>query len=202
MGRPKIAILLSGRGSNFLALERAVAAGQIDAEIVLVLSNIEDAPGLAKARQLGLETRVIAHRGMKRSQHEALVIEALQGAGAEWICLAGYMRLLGRGFVDAFEHRIINIHPSLLPAFPGLDAQGQAFDYGVKVSGCTVHLVDRGMDTGPIVMQEAVSAEGAASAKELAARILEAEHRLYPAALRRLLSEEWSIEGRRVVFLN
>jgi len=173
MRRPKIAILLSGRGSNFLAIHRAIGAGELDAEIALVLSNVPQAPGLAKAAELGLETRAISHRGLKRKAHEARVIEVLKDAGAEWICLAGYMRLLGRAFVDAFEHRIVNIHPSLLPAFPGLDAQAQAFEYGVKVSGCTVHLVDHGMDTGPIVMQEAVSVPGAASAGELAARILE-----------------------------
>lgn len=200
MSRPRLAVLLSGRGSNFLAIHRAIAAGELDARIVLVLSNVADAPGLERARALGLETKAITHRGLKRKAHEALVIEALEHAGAEWICLAGYMRLLGRAFVDAFAHRIVNIHPSLLPAFPGLDAQAQAFDYGVKVSGCTVHLVDHGMDTGPIVMQRAVSAEGARSARELAARILEAEHQLYPAALCRLLGEPWRIEGRRVVF--
>ena len=200
MGRPRLAVLLSGRGSNFLAIHRAIEAGTVDAEIVLVLSNVPDAPGLDKARELGLETKAIAHKGLKRKAHEALVIEALQQANVEWVCLAGYMRLLGRAFVDAFEHRVVNIHPSLLPAFPGLDAQGQAFDYGVKVSGCTVHLVDHGMDTGPIVMQEAVSAEGAESARELAGRILEAEHRLYPAALARLLSRDWRVEGRRVIF--
>ena len=200
MSRPRLAILLSGRGSNFLALHRAIDSGEIDAEIALVLSNIADAPGLTKASELGLETSAIPHRGMRRSKHEIEVVEALRAAEVDWVCLAGYMRILGPGFVDAFKHRIVNIHPSLLPAFPGLDAQGQAYEYGVKVSGCTVHLVDHGMDTGPIVMQEAVSAEGTGSAKELASRILEAEHRLYPAALRRLLTETWQIEGRRVVF--
>lgn len=200
MSRPRLAILLSGRGSNFLALHRAIDAGEIDAEIALVLSNLDGAPGLDKARDLGLVTCSVPHQGLKRARHEERVLEALHNARVDWVCLAGYMRLLGKSFIDAFRHRIVNIHPSLLPAFPGLDAQGQAFEYGVKVSGCTVHLVDAGMDTGPIVMQEVVSTDGAASAQELSARILKAEHRLYPAALRRLLSEPWRVEGRRVVF--
>ncbi|MEM1177465.1 MAG: phosphoribosylglycinamide formyltransferase [Acidobacteriota bacterium] len=200
MTRPRLAILLSGRGSNFLALHRAVDSGDIEADIALVLSNIDGAPGLDKARDLGLPVRSLPHRGMKRAKHEELVLEVLREADVDWLCLAGYLRLLGPGFVNAYRHRIVNIHPSLLPAFPGLDAQGQAFEYGVKVSGCTVHLVDDGMDTGPIVMQEAVSADGVTSAGELSARILEAEHRLYPAALARLLSESWRVEGRRVLF--
>ena len=195
-----VAVLLSGRGSNFLALHRACADGRLDARIVLVASNVDGAPGLEAARQLGLDTLALPHRGWKRREHEQRLAAAVRESGAEWVCLAGYMRLLRGPLIDAYPNRILNIHPSLLPAFPGLDAQAQAFDYGVKVSGATVHLVDRGMDTGPIVLQAAVDAEGAADAGVLAARILEVEHRLYPRALQRLLTETWRLEGRRVVF--
>lgn len=196
----RVAVLLSGRGSNFLALREAVASGDVPAEIVLVLSNQPDAPGLAKAAGFGLPTASLPHRGLSRREHEERVVEALRDAGAEWVCLAGYMRILTPCLIDAFPRRIVNVHPSLLPAFPGLDAQRQAWDYGVKVSGCTVHLVDHGVDTGPIVMQAAVDTEGLDSADELASRILKQEHRLYPRALRRLLAEPWRIDGRRVVF--
>jgi phosphoribosylglycinamide formyltransferase-1 len=197
-----IGILLSGRGSNFVAIQQAIARGEIPAEIVLVASNVADAAGLAKARELGLSAVAIPHQGAPggRQAHEEKVIATLRAAGAEWVCLAGYMRLLSPAFVASFRQRIVNIHPSLLPAFPGLDAQEAAFAHGVKVSGCTVHLVDEGLDSGPIVVQRAVPALAGDSAADLAARILEAEHLAYPEALRRLLSEPWRIEGRRLVF--
>lgn len=198
----RLGILLSGRGSNFLALHRAIEAGEIPARIVAVVSNVEDAPGLAKARELGLPAHVVPHGSYgDRESHEAAVLEVLEEARAEWICLAGYMRLLSSRFVGAYPRRIVNIHPSLLPAFPGLRAQRQALEHGVKVSGCTVHLVDEGLDSGPIVVQRAVAVEEADTEETLAARILEQEHRAYPEALRWILTEPWEIRGRRLVFL-
>ena len=171
------------------------------ARIVLVASNLVDAPGLARARELGLPAAAIPHREEpSRRAHEEKVVAALREAGADWICLAGYMRRLSPGFVAAFRERILNVHPSLLPAFPGLDAQAQALAHGVKVSGCTVHLVDEGLDSGPIVVQRAVPVLDGDTAESLAARILEEEHRAYPEALRRLLTEPWRVEGRRLVF--
>lgn len=198
--RARVGVLLSGRGSNFEALHDAMEHGEIPAEVVLVLSNVEDAPGLEKARRRGLATTVVPHRGVTRKEHDAALVAALREAEPDWVCLAGYMRILGASFVDAFPRRILNIHPSLLPAFPGLDAQGQAWAYGVRVSGCTVHLVDRGMDTGPIVAQETVDVGDSSGPEDLAAKILAVEHRLYPRALGRLLQENWRLEGRRVVF--
>ncbi|MFL6194730.1 MAG: phosphoribosylglycinamide formyltransferase [Thermoanaerobaculia bacterium] len=195
-----IGILLSGRGSNFLALHAAVERGEIPAKIVLVASNLADAAGLEKARELGLPAVAIPHQGVPRRDHDARMIDALRGAGAEWVCLAGYMRLLTPDFVAAFRRRILNIHPSLLPAFPGLDAQAQALAHGVKVSGCTVHLVDEGLDSGPIVAQRGVPVLDDDTPGTLAARILHEEHVAYPEALRRLLAEPWRIEGRRLVF--
>jgi phosphoribosylglycinamide formyltransferase-1 len=201
----RIAILLSGRGSNFVAIQEAIDRGEIPAEIVLVASNVADAPGLARARELGLPTAATPHHPQPgepagRRAHEEKVIAALREAGAEWVCLAGYMRLLSPAFVASFRQRIVNIHPSLLPAFPGLDAQEAAFAHGVKVSGCTVHLVDEGLDSGPIVVQRAVPVLAGDTAADLAARILVAEHQAYPEALRRLLIEPWRIEGRRLLF--
>jgi phosphoribosylglycinamide formyltransferase-1 len=197
----KIAILLSGRGSNFLALHAAIERGEIPAEIVLVASNVAAAGGLTKARELGLPALAIPHQGEpNRQAHEEKVIAALREAGAEWVCLAGYMRLLSPALVGVFRQRIVNIHPSLLPAFPGLDAQEQALAHGVKVAGCTVHLVDEGLDSGPIVVQRAVPVLDGDTAATLSARILEAEHLAYPEALRRLLTEAWTIDGRRLTF--
>lgn len=190
----RIGVLLSGRGSNFLALQAAVERGEIPARIVLVLSNIADAPGLARARELGIPAEAIPHA------QEQKALEALRREEVEWVCLAGYMRLLSPAFVAAFPRRILNIHPSLLPAFPGLDAQEQALTHGVKVSGCTVHLVDEGLDSGPIVVQKAVPVLDGDTPRTLAARILEQEHLAYPDALRRLLTEPWRIEGRRLIF--
>lgn len=197
----RLGILLSGRGSNFLAIQRAVAAGELPAEIALVVSNRPEAPGLTRAGELGLPVAAIPHAGEPdRASHERKVIAALAGAGVEWICLAGYMRLLSAEFVRRWPRRILNVHPSLLPAFPGLDAQRQALEHGVRVSGCTVHLVDEGLDSGPIVVQRAVPVLDGDTEETLAARILEQEHLAYPEALRRLLTERWELDGRRLVF--
>lgn len=197
----RLGVLLSGRGSNFLALHAAIERGELPAEIALVASNVPEAPGLAKARDLGLPAVAIPHRGEpSRAAHEAKVLAALAGARVEWVCLAGWMRLLSPAFVAARPRRILNIHPSLLPAFPGTDAQRQALAHGVKLSGCTVHLVDEGLDSGPIVLQRAVPVLDDDTEETLAARILEQEHRAYPEALRRLLGEPWKVEGRRLVF--
>ena len=196
-----VAILISGRGSNFVALAEAIERGEIPARIALVLSNEPDAAGLDKARSMGLAVASVPHRGAGgRRAHEAAVIEAIESSGAEWICLAGYMRLLSADFVRRFRHRMLNIHPSLLPAFPGLDVQEKAIEHGVKLSGCTVHLVDEGLDSGPIVVQRAVPVLDGDDAASLAARILEQEHQAYGEALRRLLTERWRVDGRRVLF--
>jgi phosphoribosylglycinamide formyltransferase-1 len=199
-GKTKVAVLLSGRGSNFVALAEACARGEVPAEIVVVVSNRTDAPGLERARERGIPVTPIPGKGVPREVHEAKVIAALEGTKAEWVCLAGYMRLLSEGFIARFPHRILNIHPALLPSFPGLEAQHQAWEYGVKVSGCTVHLVDAGCDTGPIVLQRAVPVLDDDTAESLADRILEQEHIAYPAALRLLLTRPWHVDGRRVLF--
>jgi len=171
----------------------------VPAEIVLVLSNKGDAPGLERARERGISALAIPGKGRTREEHEAALIAAIEQAQAEWICLAGYMRLLSPAFIARFPRRILNIHPALLPAFPGLEAQHQAWEYGVKVSGCTVHFVDAGCDSGPIVLQRTVPVLDDDSADMLAARILEQEHVAYAAALRMLLTRAWRIEGRRVL---
>lgn len=199
-GLTRIAVLLSGRGSNFVAIAEACARGEIPAEVVLVVSNRPEAPGLERARERGIPAVVIPGKGIPREEHERLVIEAITEAGAGWVCLAGYMRLLSSAFVERFPRRIVNIHPALLPSFPGLEAQHQAWEYGVKVSGCTVHLVDAGCDSGPIVLQRTVRVLDDDTADTLAERILEQEHVAYPAALRMLLTRQWRLEGRRVVF--
>ena len=198
----RIGVLLSGRGSNFLALHAAIERGEIPARIVFVLSNLADAPGLAKARELGIPAEAIPHQGQPRTVQEEQVLDALRRAEVDWVCLAGYMRLLSPAFISAFPRRILNIHPSLLPSFPGLDAQEQALAHGVKVAGCTVHLVDEGLDSGPIVVQRTVPVLDGDTPRILAARILEQEHLAYPEALRRLLTEPWRIEGRRLIFGN
>lgn len=202
MNRPaaRLGILLSGRGSNFLALHAAVERGDVPAEIALVASNLEDAPGLVRARELGLTVLALPHAGLSRKAHEERVDAALREAGVEWVCLAGYMRLLSPELVARWPLRILNIHPSLLPAFPGLDAQEQALAHGVRIAGCTVHFVDEGLDSGPIVVQRAVPLLDGDTPGSLAARILEQEHQAYPEALRRLLTEPWRIDGRRLVF--
>lgn len=196
-----IAVLLSGRGSNFVALADAIARGEVPARIALVISNVASAPGLERARERGLPTLALPHaEAGSRAAHEASVAAALADAGAAWICLAGYMRLLSSGFVARYRERILNVHPSLLPAFPGLHPQRQALAAGVRVSGCTVHLVDEGLDSGPIVVQRAVAVLDADDEESLAARILVEEHRAYPEALRRLLAEPWRVAGRRLRF--
>ncbi len=197
----RVGVLLSGRGSNCLALDAAMRRGELPAEIVLVASDVTDAPGLAAARERGLPVAAVPRGAAPdRALHEAGILEALASAAAEWICLAGYMRRLSPGFVARYPERILNIHPSLLPAFPGLEAQRQAVEHGVKVSGCTVHLVDEGLDRGPIVLQRAVAVADDDTPQSLAERILAEEHRAYPEALRLLLTRRWRLEGRRVVF--
>jgi phosphoribosylglycinamide formyltransferase-1 len=196
----RLGILLSGRGSNFLAIAEGIAQGRIaNTEIAVVISNRGDAPGIAAARSAGLVTEVIEPRGRPRADHDAEIIASLQAHQVELVCLAGYMRLLSAQFVRAFPQRILNIHPSLLPAFPGLDAQGQAFAYGVTVSGCTVHFVDEELDHGVIVLQKAVPVLPGDDAHTLAARILEQEHVAYIEAIARVLSGEYRVDGRRYV---
>jgi phosphoribosylglycinamide formyltransferase-1 len=201
MDRRPIAVLLSGRGSNFLALHGAIERGELPARVALVVSNVPDAVGLARARELGLPAAAIPHRNApSREAHEASVRAAIASSGAEWICLAGYMRLLSADFVASHRERILNVHPSLLPAFPGTHAQRQALEAGVRLAGCTVHLVDEGLDSGPIVEQRAVEVRDDDDEATLSARILVEEHRAYPHALRRLLTERWRVVGRRIVF--
>lgn len=197
--KARLAVLLSGRGSNFQALAQAVAAGQVPAEIVLVFSNRPEAPGLEIARRLGLPTAAIPGAGRERADYDRLVVAELRQRNVEWVCLAGYMRLLSGVLLEAFPGRILNIHPSLLPAFPGLEAQRQALEYGVKFSGCTVHWVDETLDGGPILAQAVVPVLDGDDEASLAARILEQEHRLYPEALRLALSGAWRLTGRRVL---
>ncbi len=200
--RARVGVLLSGRGSNFVALAQALASGDAPAEIALVLSNVADAPGLAQARALAIPAVALPHGEYPtRAAHESAVLAALGSAGVEWVCLAGYMRLLSAEFVAAFPERILNIHPSLLPAFPGLHPQRQAIAAGVKISGCTVHFVDSGLDSGPIVLQRCVAVEENDDEASLAGRILVEEHLAYPEALRRLLLKRWCIEGRRLRLL-
>jgi phosphoribosylglycinamide formyltransferase-1 len=197
----QLGILISGRGSNMQSIARACSSGEIPAEVTVVVSNRADAAGLAWASARGIATAVLAHRDFaSREAHDRAIVDRLAEAGVEWVCLAGYMRLLSPVLIDAYPHRILNIHPSLLPSFPGLHGQRDAFEYGVAVSGCTVHFVDLELDHGPIVVQRTVAVEGCVDADALADRILVEEHRAYPEALRRLLTEPWSINGRRVVF--
>ena len=200
--KKRIGVLLSGRGSNFEALAGSVAAGRIpNAEIAIALSNREDARGIEKARAFGIEARVISSRGLEREAYDKLVIAALQEKRVDLVCLAGYMRLLSPQFVAAFRNRILNIHPSLLPAFPGLEAQRQALEHGAKVSGCTVHFVDENLDAGPIVLQACVPIEDNDTPETLAERILREEHRIYTEAVRIVLEERFRVEGRRVLVL-
>jgi len=196
----RIAVLLSGRGTNLVAIAAACSRGEVPAEIVLVVSNKPDAPGLERARERGIPVVAVSGKGISREEHERLVIAEVTNVGAEWVCLAGYMRLLSPAFIARFPQRIVNIHPALLPSFPGLEAQHQAWAHGVKISGCTVHLVDTGCDSGPIVLQRSVLVLDDDTADSLAHRILEQEHIAYPAALRLLLTRAWRVEGRRVVF--
>ncbi len=196
----RIGVLLSGRGSNFEALADSVATGRIpNAEIALVLSNREAAGGIEKAKLRGLATRVIPSKGLEREAYDRMVVAALQEAKIDLVCLAGYMRLLSPYFVAAFPQRILNIHPSLLPSFPGLEAQKQALDYGVKFAGCTVHFVDENLDAGPIILQSAVPVEDADTEETLSARILREEHRIYSEAVKIILDGKYKIQGRRIV---
>jgi phosphoribosylglycinamide formyltransferase 1 len=195
----KLGILLSGRGSNFEAIADSIKAGRLHAEIAIVISNRADAPGLESARRRGLNACLIVSKGRVREEHDGEVIAALKEAHVDLVCLAGYMRLLSPEFVRAFPNRILNIHPSLLPAFPGLDAQKQALEYGAKVSGCTVHIVDEHLDHGPIIVQKTVPVLETDDDRSLSARILEQEHIAYTEAIRLMLSGEVEIQGRRVV---
>ena len=198
--KKRIGVLLSGRGSNFEALAESVAAGRIpNAEIAVVISNQPNAAGLQKAEGRGIATRMIPSKGLQREAYDRQVVAVLQEHKVDLICLAGYMRLLSPGFVEAFPRRILNIHPSLLPAFPGLEAQKQAFDYGVKVSGCTVHFVDQALDHGPIILQRTVPVLDSDDEHTLAARILEQEHIVYSESIRIVLEGRFEIAGRRVV---
>ncbi len=195
-----LGILLSGRGTNFEAIARNVADGRIrDARIAVVISNRSNAPGLETANDLKLTALVIPSQGKQRADHDREIVAALQKHNADLICLAGYTRLLSPWFVQQFPRRILNVHPSLLPAFPGLEAQEQAFAYGVKVSGCTVHFVDEELDHGPIILQKAVSVVETDDERTLAARILEQEHIAYTEAINIVLAGNFEIQGRRLV---
>ena len=195
-----LAILLSGRGSNFVAIADSIAVGRIpDARIAIVISNRTDAPGLEIARERGLEVLAIPSQGKRREQHDREVAAALVGRQVDLVCLAGYMRLLSPWFVQQFPAKILNIHPSLLPSFPGLEAQQQAFAYGVKVTGCTVHFVDEELDHGAIIVQKTVPVLDSDDEHTLAARILEQEHIAYSEAIRIVLEGKFEISGRRTV---
>jgi phosphoribosylglycinamide formyltransferase-1 len=196
----KIGILISGRGSNMLALIRAVADGRIpDAEVAIVISNVANVAGIEKAREHGVETVTLDHRGKTREEHDRTMAAELRAREVDLVCLAGYMRLLSPWFTSEFEGRILNVHPSLLPAFSGLNAQRQAIDYGVKVAGCTVHLVDEDLDHGPIIKQAVVPVLPDDTEETLSARILDEEHRIYAEAVALMLSGRFRIEGRRVI---
>jgi phosphoribosylglycinamide formyltransferase 1 len=195
----RLAILLSGRGSNFEAIADNAANGSLEAHIAVVISNRPEARGLLVARQRGIHAVALASRGMDREAYDRALIEELRKYDVDLICLAGYMRMLSAGFVRQFPHRILNIHPSLLPAFPGLDAQRQALEYGVKISGCTVHFVDEYLDAGPVLLQAAVPVLDDDTVESLSARILAEEHRIYSEAIGIVLRGDCGIEGRRVV---
>jgi phosphoribosylglycinamide formyltransferase-1 len=198
----RIGVLLSGRGSNFEALADSIAAGRIpDAEISIVISNREGAEGMARAQARGIPVRVIPSKGLEREAYDRMVVAALDDGRVNLVCLAGFMRLLSPYFVAAFSNRILNIHPSLLPAFPGLEAQRQALEYGVKFSGCTVHFVDENLDAGPIVAQAMVPVRDDDTPDTLAARILAEEHRIYTEAVRLVLSGRYRVAARRVIAL-
>jgi len=193
-----LGVLISGRGSNLQAIIDAIARGELDARIGVIISNRPEAAGLERARRAGIETLCLSHRDFpSREDYDRALVGALRARGVGLVCLAGFMRLLGPVFVEAFPNAILNIHPSLLPAFPGLDAQHQAWAHGVKVSGATVHLVDRDLDAGPIVLQRTVPVLDDDTAETLSARILEQEHLLYPEAIGLVLSGGWTVEGRR-----
>lgn len=195
----RIGVLLSGRGSNFVALADSVAAGRIpNAEIAIVLSNRDSAPGIDKAKERGIPTRVVPSKGLEREAYDRQVVAVLSEHKVDLICLAGYMRLLSPYFVAAFPNRILNIHPSLLPSFPGLESQRQALEYGVKFAGCTVHFVDENLDAGPIVLQAAIPVRDEDTEATLSERILAEEHRIYAEAVKIVLNGQYKIAGRRV----
>jgi phosphoribosylglycinamide formyltransferase-1 len=199
--RPGIGVLISGRGSNLQALIDAVAAGDLRARIAVVISNRPDAEGLNRASRAGIETLVMSHGAYpNRAEYDAALVGVLKAHAVSLVCLAGFMRLLGRAFCDAFPHQIVNIHPSLLPAFPGVDAQLQALAHGVKVAGATVHFVTPELDAGPIIEQAPVEVHDDDTPASLSSRILEVEHRIYPRAVQRILDGDWHLSGRRVVF--
>ena len=196
-----LGVLISGRGTNLQALIEAQRDGRLSSPIAVVVSNRADAAGLQRAAHAGIETLVLPHgRHATRDAYDGELADALRARGVSLVCLAGFMRLLGAGFCSAFPNAILNIHPSLLPAFPGVDAQAQALAHGVRVTGATVHFVTPELDAGPIVLQEAVPVEDGDTVERLSARILEAEHRIYPAAVSRVLAGGWRLEGRRVIF--
>jgi phosphoribosylglycinamide formyltransferase-1 len=195
----RLGILISGRGSNLEAISSQIEDGELDAEIAVVISSRPDAHGLEMARARGLVTVSIPSKGMDREVYDRLLLQELQNRHVDLVCLAGFMRLLSAGFIRQFPNRILNIHPSLLPAFPGLDAQHQALAYGVKITGCTVHFVDEELDAGPIVIQATAPVLADDDVETLSARILKEEHRIYPEALRIVLSGRFRIEGRRVI---
>jgi phosphoribosylglycinamide formyltransferase-1 len=196
----RLGILLSGRGSNFLAIAESIRIGKLQGvEIAIVLSNVADAPGIAAARELDLPTAVFVSKGRQRAEHDADLMASLREHNVDLVCLAGYMRLLSPQFIAAFPNRIVNIHPSLLPAFPGLDAQQQAFDYGVKVAGCTVHFVDEHLDHGAIILQRTIPVLDTDDAHSLAGRILVEEHIAYTEAIARVSSGAYQIQGRRYI---
>ncbi len=201
--KKRIGVLLSGRGSNFEALAESVAAGRIpNAEIAIVISNREGAPGIERANARGIRTRVIPSKGLERETYDHQVAAVLEEHKIDLICLAGYMRLLSPYFVAKFPNRILNIHPSLLPSFPGLESQRQALEYGVKFAGCTVHFVDENLDAGPIILQSVVPVKDDDTEESLNARILEEEHRIYSEAVRIVLEGKYKIVGRRVLRTN
>ena len=194
----RLGILISGRGSNFEAIANAIARGKLEAEIAIVISNRPNAPGLEIARQRGIPMRVIASAGVEREAYDKLLIEELRTHQVDLVCLAGFMRLLSASVIRAFPNRVVNIHPSLLPAFSGLDAQRQALEYGVKIAGCTVHFVDEFLDSGPIILQAAVPVLEGDTLELLSARILAQEHAIYPKAIGLIVDGRVTVEGRRV----
>ena len=201
--KKRIGVLLSGRGSNFEALAESISAGRIpNAEIAIVISHREGAPGIERARARGIDARVIPSKGLEREAYDRQVVTALQNKKIDLVCLAGYMRLLSPYFVQAFRGRILNIHPSLLPAFPGLESQRQALEHGAKFAGCTVHFVDETLDAGPIILQSAVPIRDDDTVDSLSERILAEEHRIYSEAVRIVLEGRFRIDGRRVIIFS
>jgi phosphoribosylglycinamide formyltransferase-1 len=194
----RLGILISGRGSNFEAIANSIARKKLDAEIAIVISNRANAPGIEIARERGIPLRIIPSAGMDRETYDKLLIDELQTHEVDLVCLAGFMRLLSADFIRAFPNRVLNIHPSLLPAFTGLDAQRQALDYGVRITGCTVHFVDEYLDSGPIIVQSAVPVLDSDTVETLSARILLQEHLIYPKAIGYIVDGRVKIEGRRV----